>query len=177
MTGPSTWTVGTQTGTGTTEYDSALTITGTVTKTLTAGRILNLNGPTSWSGNTAANNSITLSNGTLNNNGTFTDPNAFAASLGSGSGGGTNAFNNASTYNKEGNSTTSVGGYFGSGSRSPGRRQLISPPLRSCAIGAPMEPPDRPPLACCIRSTTWRASLSDRRHPGAGVLLVHHGLG
>ncbi len=104
VTGASAWTGGTQTGTGTTRYESTLGITGPTTKSITGGRTISLNGATSWSGNTGANNTISMANASvINNAGTFTDSNAFGSTI---SGSGT--FNNAGTFNKDSATTTSL---------------------------------------------------------------------
>ena len=80
--GASSWLAGNQTGTGTTRYDGALSLSGLGAKVLSGGRTVTLNGTTTWSGNTAANNgALQFSGGTLNNAGTFNDQNAFASFL------------------------------------------------------------------------------------------------
>ena len=68
--GASSWLAGNQTGTGTTRYDGALSLSGLGAKVLSGGRTVTLNGTTTWSGNTAANNgALQFSGGTLNNAG------------------------------------------------------------------------------------------------------------
>jgi len=106
--GPTTWTGGTMSGTGTT-IANGMTISGASTKVLVGGRTLELNGSTSWSGNTADNNNaIRFWNGaTLNNKGTFNDANAFASFI-EHNVGGPHAFNNAGTYNKQSNTLTTI---------------------------------------------------------------------
>ena len=105
--GASSWLAGTQTGTGTTRYDGALSLTGAGNKLLSGGRTVELNGTTTWGGNTAANNNaLQFAGATLNNDGTFNDQNAFASFIDHVS--GTNAFNNIGTYNKQANTVTSV---------------------------------------------------------------------
>ena len=76
---------------------------------LVGGRILNLGGTTTWSGNTADNNNaIRFWNGaTLNNTGTFVDANAFASFIEHNTGGPHN-FNNIGIYNKQSNTVTTV---------------------------------------------------------------------
>ena len=112
ITGPSTWTAGTHNGTGTTQFGSTLGITGVTTKSITGGRTLNLNGATSWSGNTGANNTISMANASIiNNAGAFTDSNAFGSTI---SGSGT--FNNNGTFNKDAATTTSVAVVFNNNS-------------------------------------------------------------
>ena len=107
VTGPSNWTGGTQTGTGSTTFGDTLAISGATGKVISGGRVINLNGTTTWSGNTGANNNaITFATGTLNNNGTFNDANAFASFLDFSS--GTTAFNNVGTYNKQSNTITTA---------------------------------------------------------------------
>ncbi len=102
ITGSSTWTMGTQTGAAVTQYDGPLAISGPGAKTISASRTVTLNGNTTWSGNTGANNTIALSTGTINNNAVFTDQNSFGNAL---TGTGVNAFNNAGTYTKDVSST------------------------------------------------------------------------
>ncbi|MFZ1625790.1 MAG: hypothetical protein WAU48_13540 [Gammaproteobacteria bacterium] len=112
ITAPSTWTAGTHNGTGTTQFGSTLGITGVTTKSITGGRTLNLNGATSWSGNTGANNTISMANASIiNNAGAFTDSNAFGSTI---SGSGT--FNNNGTFNKDAATTTSVAVVFNNNS-------------------------------------------------------------
>ena len=71
--------------------------------------MLNLNGTTTWSGNTGANNNtIQFWNGaTINNNGTFNDANAFASFI-EHNVGGPHVFTNLGTYNKLSNTVTTV---------------------------------------------------------------------
>jgi hypothetical protein len=106
--GASSWSGGSMSGAGSTSFGD-LAITGAATKVLVGGRTLNLNGTTTWSGNTAANNNaIRFWNGaTINNSGTFNDANAFASFL-EHNVGGPHAFNNAGTYNKLSNTVTTV---------------------------------------------------------------------
>lgn len=73
---------------------------------LTGGRALNLNGATTWTGNTGNNNNIlAVSNSTINNTGTFSDTNGFNALVDTA---GVTAFNNFGTFNKQGASTTVI---------------------------------------------------------------------
>ena len=59
--GPSSWLAGTHTGSGTTQFDAALAISGNSTKSITGTRSVTLNGTTTWSGNTGnGNNAISL---------------------------------------------------------------------------------------------------------------------
>ncbi len=109
VTGSSIWTNGTQAGAGTTQYDGALALSGPGAKNLGTGRIVTLNGATTWSGSTAANNTITIGGSTINNNSTFTDENATNHTL---AGSGINAFNNVGTYTQAGNAVTSVSATF-----------------------------------------------------------------
>ena len=78
-----------------------MTITGVNTKVVFGGRVVNLNGTTTWSGNTAANNNAIQfwNGGTINNNATFNDANAFASFIEHNVGGPHN-FNNIGIYNK-----------------------------------------------------------------------------
>src|SRR5690606_255032 len=71
------------------------------------GRTLNLNGTTTWSGNTGDNNNAIRFWGgaTLNNNGTFNDSNAYASFIEHNTG-GPHVFNNVGTYNKTEATTT-----------------------------------------------------------------------
>ena len=108
---PSSWSAGTQTGAGTTRYLADLSITGAGSKLISAGRIVELNGTTTWSGNTAANNNpLQFAGGTLQNKGTFNDQNAFASFIDAVN--GTNAFNNVGTYNKQANTVTTVEAFY-----------------------------------------------------------------
>jgi hypothetical protein len=101
------WTGGTMTGTGTTQVNANLTISGIATKGMSGGRILNTAGTTTWSGNTAANNnSIQFNSGTINNSGTWIDANTFDSFLDSFA--GTNLFNNTGTFTKQNNTITLV---------------------------------------------------------------------
>ena len=104
-----TWTGGAILGAGTTNFAHDVTISGVNTKVVAGGRVLNLNGTTNWSGNTAANNNaIQFWNGaTINNNGTFNDANPFASFIEHNVGGPHN-FNNVGTYNKLSNTVTTV---------------------------------------------------------------------
>jgi len=108
VTGASTWSAGNISGAGTIDFGD-LTISGAATKALVGGPTLNLNGTTTWSGNTANNNNaIRFWNGaTLNNNGTFNDANAFDSFI-EHNVGGPHAFNNIGTYNKLSNTLTTV---------------------------------------------------------------------
>ena len=109
--GPSSWVGGTQTGSGTTRYQSDLSLTGAGNELISAGRTVELNGTTTWSGNTAANNNaLQFAGGTLDNKGIFNDQNAFASFIDHVS--GTNAFNNTGTYNKQANTVTSVEAFY-----------------------------------------------------------------
>ena len=106
--GASSWSGGSMSGAGSTSFGD-LAITGAATKVLVGGRTLNLNGTTTWSGNTGNNNNaIRFWNGaTINNNGTFNDANAFNSFIEHNSG-GPHAFNNSGTYNKQTNTLTTV---------------------------------------------------------------------
>jgi hypothetical protein len=101
------WTGGLMTGAGTTFANGPVNITGTATKQIAGGRIVNLGGATSWGGNTGNNNTISIaSTSAINNTGTFSDANAFDSSISGG------AFNNSGTFNKQQNTTTSIGTVF-----------------------------------------------------------------
>ena len=76
FTGPATWTGGTITGAGTTIFDNTLAISGNTGKSISGTRIIDLNGTTTWGGNTGnLGNGIFFNNGTINNAGTFNDTN------------------------------------------------------------------------------------------------------
>lgn len=111
--GASTWTGGTITGpaSASTTFGSTLAITGLTGKTLSGGRQVNA-GNTIWSGNTGANNNAIGISGAsaFNNTGTFTDSNTFDSAINVGGGGG--SFNNNGTFNKQSNTTTSIGVAF-----------------------------------------------------------------
>ncbi len=113
--GPATWTGGTITGaaTASTTFGSTLAISGPGSKTLSGGRSVNA-GNTTWSGNTAVNNNaINISGASaFNNTGSFTDANTFDSTINVGNGGG--MFNNNGVFNKQSNTTTSVGTQFNS---------------------------------------------------------------
>jgi len=108
---PSSWLAGTQSGTGTTRYDGSLSLSGAGAKVLSGGRTVELNGATTWGGNTADNNNaLQFAGATINNKGTFNDQNAFASFIDNVS--STNAFNNIGTYNKQANTITSVEAFY-----------------------------------------------------------------
>lgn len=108
-TGPSTWTGGAQTGTGTTRYNATLTVSGQADKTLAGGRTLLLTNSSQWSGNTAANGNRVLvsGNSTIDNAGIWSDLNTFDSAIQNS--GGSNVFKNGGIYNKSGSSQTSIG--------------------------------------------------------------------
>ena len=109
--GASSWTAGTQTGTGTTRFDNAVSLSGPGAKLISGGRTVELNGTTTWGGNTGANNNaLQFAGGTLDNVGTFVDQNAFASFIDHVS--GTNAFNNIGIYNKQSNTVTMVEAFY-----------------------------------------------------------------
>jgi len=106
FTGPATWTGGNITGAGTTRFDNTLAITGNTGKGLSGTRVIDLAGTTTWGGNTGnLGNSIFFNQGTINNSGTFNDTNSFNTLMDTL---GATAFNNTGTYNKQGNSTTTI---------------------------------------------------------------------
>ena len=86
-----------------------MTISGPNTKVIVGGGTVNLEGTTTWAGNTADNNNaIQFWNGaTINNHGTFNDANTFASFIEHNVGGPHN-FNNVGTYNKQSNTITTV---------------------------------------------------------------------
>ncbi len=105
--GAVTWTGSNISGAASTTFADTLAITGANDKNVGSGRVLNV-GDTTWSGNTAANNNrIRFTGATINSSGTWTDANAFDAYTYDYS--GANAFNNLGTYNKQGNTTTTMG--------------------------------------------------------------------
>ena len=62
---------------------------------------------TDWSGNTGANNTISIaSTSVFNNTGTFTDANTFNSTITDGT------FNNSGTFNKQSGTTTTVSSVF-----------------------------------------------------------------
>jgi len=107
--GPATWTGGAFSGTAVTTFANDLTVSGVNTKVLVGGGTINLQGTTTWTGNTGANNNaIQFHNGgTINNTGTFNDNNTFASFIEHNTGGPHN-FNNVGTYNKNANTITTV---------------------------------------------------------------------
>ncbi|MCO5125384.1 MAG: PEP-CTERM sorting domain-containing protein [Rhizobacter sp.] len=106
--GPVTWTGSVIQGAASTTVAGDMTISGANDKNLSGGRVLNTEGTTAWSGNTATNNNrIRFTGATINNSGTWNDSNNFDAYTYDYS--GTNAFNNTGTYNKQGNTTTTMG--------------------------------------------------------------------
>lgn len=109
ISGASGWSGGAFSGAASTSFAQALDITGAATKVLVGGRVLNLAGITTWSGNTAANNNaIRFWNGaTINNTGTFVDANDHASFIEHNVGGPHN-FNNSGTYNKQSATITTV---------------------------------------------------------------------
>ena len=111
--GPATWSAGDITGTAgqSTTFGNTLAITGASGKTLSGGRTVNA-GNTTWSGNTAnGNNAIAIAGGSaFTNTGSFTDANAFNSVMSRGNGGG--AFVNNGVFNKQSNTTTTIGTAF-----------------------------------------------------------------
>ncbi len=106
FTGQATWTAGNIVGAATTQFDGGLSITGSERKDVGGGHIINVSN-TTWSGNTSANNNAILFNGgTINNTGTWNDANNFDSFMDHF--GGTNAFNNSGTYNKQSNTLTTI---------------------------------------------------------------------
>ncbi len=105
----SAWTGGTFSGAARTSFLGDLSISGPATKVMVGGRIVDLHGTTTWSGNTANNNNaIRFWNGaTLNNLGTFNDANGFDSFIEHNVGGPHN-FNNLGTYNKLNDTVTTV---------------------------------------------------------------------
>jgi hypothetical protein len=106
------WTGGAQAGTGTTQFNGNLNISGDGNKFIGGGRAVNTAGTTTWGGNTGGSNNYNRilnggSGGTINNTGTWNDSNAFATYIDGGI-----AFSNADTYNKQGNTVTTLAGAF-----------------------------------------------------------------
>jgi hypothetical protein len=109
VTGASLWTSGTLAGAASISFASDLAITGANLKVIVGGRTVNLDGATTWSGNTADNNNaLRFWNGaTVNNRGVFNDANAFASFI-EHNVGGPHAFNNIGVYNKLAATITTV---------------------------------------------------------------------
>lgn len=112
LSGGSTWTAGAQTGTGTTQFNGSLAISGDGNKFIGGSRVVNTAGTTTWGGNTGGNNNYNRilnggSGGTINNSGTWNDTNAFATYIDGGI-----TFNNTGTYNKQGTTVTTLAGAF-----------------------------------------------------------------
>ena len=109
VSGLATLTGGEQTGTGTSQFNGNVDITGNGLSTLSGGRVMNTAATTTWGGNTSnGGNRFDISgSATINNSGTWNDANAFDSSLGFGNP-GTKVFNNSGTYNKTGNATTNI---------------------------------------------------------------------
>ena len=107
--GRATWTGGNLTGAASTTFANDVTISGANTKVVSGGRVVNLNATTTWTGNTGNNNNAIQfwNGGTINNNAVFNDANAFASFIEHNVGGPHN-FNNKGTYNKTGNTITTV---------------------------------------------------------------------
>ncbi|MFZ5593008.1 MAG: hypothetical protein ACOY4D_01865 [Pseudomonadota bacterium] len=110
LTSGSTWTGGTQTGTGATQFNGNLGITGDNRKDITGGRAVNTAGTTTWGGNTGTNGNgiwynYSSTGSTINNSGTWNDTNAFSTHISTGI-----AFNNTGTYNKNGSAITTLDG-------------------------------------------------------------------
>jgi hypothetical protein len=106
--GAATWSAGTLRGTGTLNFKGDLAISGDTTKLIFDGRVINLLGTTTWSGNTAnANNRLRFGVGIINNSGTFIDANAFN-SFAENYYGGALVFNNSGIYRKTQNTSSTV---------------------------------------------------------------------
>jgi hypothetical protein len=107
--GAATWTGGSLSGAARTSFLSDVAISGAATKVIVGGRIVDLHGTTTWSGNTGANNNaIRFWNGaTINNLGTFVDANGFASFIEHNTG-GPHVFANAGTYRKTQATVTTV---------------------------------------------------------------------
>ena len=114
ISGSSTWTGGDQGGTGITQYDGDLQISGGNNKTLKSSKILNTTGTTTWGGNTGDdNNRINLTgvSPVINNTGTWRDENTFDTRMVQVGAGGIPVFNNTNSYLKLGSSTTTINGF------------------------------------------------------------------
>ena len=107
--GLATWTGGAFSGTAMTTFANDVTISGPNTKVIVGGGTINLEGTTTWTGNTGDNNNAIQfwNGGTINNHGTFNDANPFASFIEHNVGGPHN-FNNIGTYNKLSNTITTV---------------------------------------------------------------------
>ncbi len=100
---------GTQSGPGTTRFGGDLLITGNGDHLIAAGRRVEANGTTTWTGNTGAFGNDIQFNGaaTIVNRGTWIDANAYDTQVGSGSGGSVGKwFINEGAYVKTGSGTT-----------------------------------------------------------------------
>ncbi|WP_201496560.1 choice-of-anchor D domain-containing protein [Rubrivivax sp. A210] len=111
VSGATTWTSGTMTGSGRTQADGTLVISGAALKDMTDGRNL-VAGDTTWT-NTAAGNGRIRTGGTalITNTGTWADQQAFDSSI-SPDFGGSGRFDNQGVYTKSGVGTTSMGVAF-----------------------------------------------------------------
>jgi hypothetical protein len=103
-----TWSAGVLRGTGTLNFNGDLAISGDAYKYIFDGRVINLGGTTTWSGNTVAgNNRLRFGAGTINNAGTFIDANVFNSFM-ENYYSGTLAFNNTGTFRKLNATTTTL---------------------------------------------------------------------
>lgn len=107
LTGTSTWTGGTHTGAGITQFDGPLSMSGAGTKTISGGRNVTA-ASTTWSGNTGPNNNTVsiASTSAFSNTGSFSDTNTFNSAITGGT------FNNGGIFNKQSDTTTTVSTVF-----------------------------------------------------------------
>jgi len=105
--GASGWTGGALLQAGTHRFLGATTISGDTGKSLGGGRVLSLEGPSTWGGNTVVDgNSLLLTDARIANRGLFTDANGLQARIQRG--GSTDSFDNIGTYLKTGAAETFI---------------------------------------------------------------------
>jgi hypothetical protein len=121
VSGASTWTAGTMTGTGRTQANGALTLSGVGLKDISNGRVLATAGTTTWTNTASSGGRIRTGGGiTIDNSGAWLDNQAFDGSISQDFGGAASNFNNRGTYTKSGATTTSIGIAFNNTSSGAG---------------------------------------------------------
>lgn len=121
-TGLMSWTAGTMTGTGITNANGGLRLTGFGVKDLTGGRTLNNTGAAIWS-NALGDNTGRIRTGggaTINNSGTWSDEGPFNNQISNDFGGAASTFNNTGTYSKSSPGLTNIQIGFNNTSSGPG---------------------------------------------------------
>ncbi|MFO1317985.1 MAG: Ig-like domain-containing protein [Burkholderiales bacterium] len=109
----SSWSGGAITGSGTLTFVGDLSITGAGEKVLSGGRVINTFGTTTWSGATTTNtNDFYTGPATINNAGLWIDANAASTIVRDWYSGNALVFNNAGTYRKQGNTTSTLEATF-----------------------------------------------------------------